>query len=185
MFCSFAAFGAMPLLGYVIIPTSFPDLGSETLFSAACVVTGLVLFFLGSVKSKFSWVDSFCWFVPSKTFPKSLNLVSSVTNNLQRLSFPLEWYWNLVAWWCVCYSGIHNWILRQRFSWCRGRIERTIVLKILKDQRNMICKTNAAGAATFPVVCKANPEETKWTRNSYREVLVSNLPSHASGPFSS
>jgi VIT1/CCC1 family predicted Fe2+/Mn2+ transporter len=54
MFCSFAFFGAMPLLGYVIIPISFPDLDSSVLFQAACVVTGLVLFLLGSIKSNFS-----------------------------------------------------------------------------------------------------------------------------------
>lgn len=54
MFLSFATFGAMPLLGYVIIPISFPELESDVLFKAACVITGLVLFFLGSVKSKFA-----------------------------------------------------------------------------------------------------------------------------------
>ena len=54
MFCSFAGFGAMPLLGYVVIPASFPDLSEDSLFVAACIVTGLVLFFLGSLKSKFS-----------------------------------------------------------------------------------------------------------------------------------
>lgn len=54
MFLSFAAFGAMPLLGYVVIPVTFPDLGEDRLFLAACIVTGLVLFFLGSVKSKFT-----------------------------------------------------------------------------------------------------------------------------------
>ena len=54
MFCSFAAFGAMPLLGYVIIPASFPDLGPDYLFGAACVITGMVLFFLGSLKSRFT-----------------------------------------------------------------------------------------------------------------------------------
>jgi len=53
MFCSFAAFGAMPLLGYVIIPLLFKDLGSDFLFRAACLVTGCVLFFLGSLKSLF------------------------------------------------------------------------------------------------------------------------------------
>ncbi len=53
MFCSFAAFGAFPLLGYVIIPTSFPDLSTETLFMSACVVTGIVLFLMGCVKSLF------------------------------------------------------------------------------------------------------------------------------------
>jgi len=60
MFLSFATFGAMPLLGYVIIPASFPELGDETLFTAACVVTGFVLFFLGSVKSKFANMN---WFM--------------------------------------------------------------------------------------------------------------------------
>ena len=54
MFLSFAGFGAMPLLGYVVIPATFPDLGEDSLFLAACIVTGLVLFFLGSVKSKFT-----------------------------------------------------------------------------------------------------------------------------------
>eukprot|EP00980_Cylindrotheca_fusiformis_P025339 scaffold13478_cov132-Cylindrotheca_fusiformis.AAC.32 len=54
MFLSFATFGAMPLLGYVIIPASFPQLGNDALFKAACIVTGLVLFFLGSLKSKFA-----------------------------------------------------------------------------------------------------------------------------------
>lgn len=54
MFLSFATFGAMPLLGYVVIPATFPDLGEELLFKAACIVTGCVLFLLGSVKSKFA-----------------------------------------------------------------------------------------------------------------------------------
>lgn len=54
MFLSFASFGAMPLLGYVVIPISFPDLEQDYLFKAACFVTGLVLFLLGSVKSNFA-----------------------------------------------------------------------------------------------------------------------------------
>ncbi|KAG7364283.1 mevalonate kinase [Nitzschia inconspicua] len=54
MFCSFAFFGAMPLLGYVIIPISFPHLDPSVLFKAACIVTGMVLFLLGSIKSNFS-----------------------------------------------------------------------------------------------------------------------------------
>lgn len=54
MFCSFATFGTLPLLGYVIIPALFPTLGEEVLFTAACVVTGLVLFGMGCVKSMFS-----------------------------------------------------------------------------------------------------------------------------------
>lgn len=54
MFCSFAFFGAAPLLGYTLIPWMFPELEPEVLFKSACVVTGLVLFFLGSIKSNFS-----------------------------------------------------------------------------------------------------------------------------------
>lgn len=54
MFFSFAAFGAMPLLGYVLIPLSLPDLDEQYLFRAACAVTGVVLFFLGSIKANFS-----------------------------------------------------------------------------------------------------------------------------------
>jgi hypothetical protein len=44
----------LPLLGYVIIPSSFPNLGEESLFISACFVTGIVLFLMGSVKSFFS-----------------------------------------------------------------------------------------------------------------------------------
>ena len=54
MFCSFASFGAMPLLGYVLIPFMFPDLGEEILFTSACIITGMVLFLMGCVKSFFS-----------------------------------------------------------------------------------------------------------------------------------
>lgn len=54
MFSSFAGFGALPLLGYVIIPSTFPDLDEEALFVSACVITGIVLFLMGSVKSFFS-----------------------------------------------------------------------------------------------------------------------------------
>lgn len=54
MFCSFAVFGSFPLVGYVIIPVSFPDLGEDILFKCACIVTGAVLFFMGCVKSLFS-----------------------------------------------------------------------------------------------------------------------------------
>jgi len=59
MFSSFAFFGALPLLGYVIIPLFFPHLPSDNLFLCACVITGSVLFLLGSIKSIFStthWV---------------------------------------------------------------------------------------------------------------------------------
>jgi vacuolar iron transporter family protein len=56
MFCAFASFGSLPLLGYVIIPATFPSLPEEMLFTAACVVTGVVLFLMGSVKSIFRCV---------------------------------------------------------------------------------------------------------------------------------
>ena len=58
MFCSFAFFGAMPLLGYVIIPIVYPHLGETELFTTACTVTGIVLFLMGCIKSNF-------WYVPS------------------------------------------------------------------------------------------------------------------------
>lgn len=54
MFCSFASFGSLPLLGYVLIPLLFPAMGEEVLFTAACVITGMVLFGMGCVKSMFS-----------------------------------------------------------------------------------------------------------------------------------
>lgn len=60
MFCSFAFFGALPLLGYVIIPTIFPELHEGYLFLTACVVTGLVLFFMGTLKS---FVSAQFWLV--------------------------------------------------------------------------------------------------------------------------
>ncbi len=60
MFSAFALFGAMPLLGYVVIPAVDPTLPEEVLFYAACGVTGLVLFIMGCVKSMFS---SSNWFV--------------------------------------------------------------------------------------------------------------------------
>ncbi|CAB9496029.1 Vacuolar iron transporter 1 [Seminavis robusta] len=61
MFCSFAFFGALPLLGYVIIPSMYPELGEHELFVTACVVTGCVLFLMGSIKSFFCsqhWLKS-------------------------------------------------------------------------------------------------------------------------------
>lgn len=54
MFLSFACFGAFPLLGYVIIPISFPNLDKDALFTCACIVTGIVLFLMGCVKANFS-----------------------------------------------------------------------------------------------------------------------------------
>jgi DNA damage-binding protein 1 len=54
MFASFAFFGALPLLGYVLIPTIFPHANEIILFTSACTITGIVLFLMGSVKSYFS-----------------------------------------------------------------------------------------------------------------------------------
>lgn len=66
MFLSFATFGAFPILGYVVFPGLFPEASSEQLFGAACGVTGVVLFFLGSLKSKFGSVclvlSALSWF---------------------------------------------------------------------------------------------------------------------------
>jgi len=53
MFCSFAIFGSLPLLGYVIIPITFPSMDSYDLFICACIITGIVLFAMGCVKSSF------------------------------------------------------------------------------------------------------------------------------------
>ena len=53
MFSSFAFFGTLPLLGYVIIPMSFSNCEPDFLFTCACVVTAIVLFFMGCVKSNF------------------------------------------------------------------------------------------------------------------------------------
>lgn len=54
MFSSFAFFGSLPLLGYLLIPTYYPSSSREVLFTSACIVTGVVLFTLGSIKSMFS-----------------------------------------------------------------------------------------------------------------------------------
>lgn len=61
MFSSFAVFGSLPLLGYIIIPFLFPEMGVDSLFTAACIITGMVLVILGCVKSLFCaahWVRS-------------------------------------------------------------------------------------------------------------------------------
>jgi hypothetical protein len=53
MFCAFASFGSLPILGYIIIPALFPTLEEDLLFTAACAITGMVLFGMGCVKSIF------------------------------------------------------------------------------------------------------------------------------------
>ena len=54
MFCSFAFFGSLPILGYIIFPLLFPQMTVQGLFVGACSVTAVVLFFLGAIKSQFS-----------------------------------------------------------------------------------------------------------------------------------
>eukprot|EP00611_Tribonema_gayanum_P010642 TRINITY_DN206_c8_g1_i1.p1 TRINITY_DN206_c8_g1~~TRINITY_DN206_c8_g1_i1.p1 ORF type:complete len:281 (-),score=66.11 TRINITY_DN206_c8_g1_i1:247-1089(-) len=61
MFLSFATFGALPLLGYTIFPMLDPDISNAILFKVACAVTGVSLFLMGAIKSKFatrSWYAS-------------------------------------------------------------------------------------------------------------------------------
>ncbi|CAM9188284.1 unnamed protein product [Choristocarpus tenellus] len=61
MFLSFAAFGAMPLLGYVVAPLVDPNMSSDGLFWVACSVTGASLFAMGAIKSQFgtlAWYSS-------------------------------------------------------------------------------------------------------------------------------
>ncbi|CAM9231413.1 unnamed protein product [Pylaiella littoralis] len=53
MFLSFAFFGAMPLLGYVIVPLIKPDSSPGILFTVACIVTAATLFGMGAIKSQF------------------------------------------------------------------------------------------------------------------------------------
>jgi VIT1/CCC1 family predicted Fe2+/Mn2+ transporter len=61
MFCSFAFFGFMPLLAFCVFPLIWPHLSHHQLFVIACVITGLTLFCLGSLKAKFGaahWLRS-------------------------------------------------------------------------------------------------------------------------------
>jgi VIT1/CCC1 family predicted Fe2+/Mn2+ transporter len=51
-FCSFVFFGIFPLLTYVIFPSFVKD--ELTLFIIACVLTGIMLFILGALKSNFT-----------------------------------------------------------------------------------------------------------------------------------
>jgi VIT1/CCC1 family predicted Fe2+/Mn2+ transporter len=60
MFISFAVFGSLPILGYVIFPAIFGTLTEDQLFFAACTVTAVVLFIMGCVKSIFSTAH---WFL--------------------------------------------------------------------------------------------------------------------------
>lgn len=60
MFCSFAFFGSLPLLGYVLAPIVFDINEEKDLFATACFMTGLVLFGMGCIKSNFSTTH---WFL--------------------------------------------------------------------------------------------------------------------------
>eukprot|EP00295_Goniomonas_pacifica_P018639 CAMPEP_0175858806 /NCGR_PEP_ID=MMETSP0107_2-20121207/29875_1 /TAXON_ID=195067 ORGANISM="Goniomonas pacifica, Strain CCMP1869" /NCGR_SAMPLE_ID=MMETSP0107_2 /ASSEMBLY_ACC=CAM_ASM_000203 /LENGTH=277 /DNA_ID=CAMNT_0017175297 /DNA_START=9 /DNA_END=842 /DNA_ORIENTATION=+ len=51
-FCSFVFFGLFPLLGYAIFATTIPD--PDFLFVIAICLTAIMLFILGSLKSRFS-----------------------------------------------------------------------------------------------------------------------------------
>ncbi|CAM9326981.1 unnamed protein product [Phaeothamnion confervicola] len=60
MFLSFAGFGAMPLLGYIVFPFFDPDLTANALFALACAVTATSLFVMGAVKSQFGTRSWYC-----------------------------------------------------------------------------------------------------------------------------
>eukprot|EP00049_Salpingoeca_infusionum_P023218 m.10982 g.10982 ORF g.10982 m.10982 type:complete len:380 (-) comp5644_c0_seq1:182-1321(-) len=63
MFCSFAAFGLVPLLAFIALSTVNFGEGKDAgkiLFGIACGMTALALFTLGAIKSKFS-TESWWW----------------------------------------------------------------------------------------------------------------------------
>jgi len=53
MFLSFALFGMVPILGFVLVPMLMPGLTLQQLFGLACIITALALFGLGAVKAYF------------------------------------------------------------------------------------------------------------------------------------
>jgi VIT1/CCC1 family predicted Fe2+/Mn2+ transporter len=53
-FVSFVVFASLPLLGFIVFPWLFPKMSPDALFQAACGVTALALFLLGSVSAMFS-----------------------------------------------------------------------------------------------------------------------------------
>ena len=53
MFLAFAAFGMLPIVGFVAAPLLAPSLGDAALFSVACLVTAVALFGLGAFKASF------------------------------------------------------------------------------------------------------------------------------------
>ena len=54
MFCSFAFFGMLPILGFVVVPALVPGLSDHDLFLVACAITALTLFGLGAFKAQFN-----------------------------------------------------------------------------------------------------------------------------------
>jgi VIT1/CCC1 family predicted Fe2+/Mn2+ transporter len=52
-FLSFACFGLLPVMGFVIAGVLFPHLEQFALFSIACAITGVCLFGLGAFKARF------------------------------------------------------------------------------------------------------------------------------------
>lgn len=53
MFCAFAFFGMLPLVGFVVAGIVYPSVSSEGLFAIACCVTAVCLLGLGAFKAKF------------------------------------------------------------------------------------------------------------------------------------
>ena len=53
MFLAFAAFGMLPIVGFVAAPLLVPSLGDAALFSVACLFTAVALFGLGAFKASF------------------------------------------------------------------------------------------------------------------------------------
>lgn len=53
MFFSFAFFGMVPILGFVIVPMLVPGMTLHELFASACIITALALFGLGAFKAHF------------------------------------------------------------------------------------------------------------------------------------
>ena len=53
MFISFAAFGMLPIIGFVCAGALVPGLSPTQLFYIACVITAINLFGLGAFKARF------------------------------------------------------------------------------------------------------------------------------------
>lgn len=108
MFCSFATFGSLPVLGYVIIPGLFPSTSEDALFAAACVVTGLVLFGMGCVKSIFRYVSYDCPMCWAASFLSPVAKLTFVPK-MQCRELVHLWDGNASSRRCVCNGCIYNW----------------------------------------------------------------------------